>query len=231
MNSLNRTTGLGAYNQWVCPFIYTLPHKAQFFVCLFVFYYIEFNSGWGAASSSRGGLQFKMLKMGYIFNILGTHGRKGITVNTDTDLQVTTDETNTTACQCGQLLIQVSCLWMCQYTWSNNWPCTNASSTSQETDTKTTICHWSRGYDFALSNFLRLQTGLVTASVGLDPLCWMALVLYMRSERAEGMLACIDAGQWTYCFNLLKDLYEASSYCWSHLSGHLQSTTTLPREK
>lgn len=64
MNSLNRTTGLGAYNQWVCPFIYTLPHKAQFFVCLFVFYYIEFNSGWGAASSSRGGLQFEMLKIG-----------------------------------------------------------------------------------------------------------------------------------------------------------------------
>lgn len=86
------------------------------------------------------------------------------------------------------------------------------------------------GYDFALSNFLQLQTGLVTANVGLDPLCWIALALYMRSERGEGMLACIDAGQWTYSFNLLKDLNEASFYCWSHLSGSTVRYTSDQRE-
>lgn len=123
---------------------------------------------------------------------------------------------------------------MCWYTGINNWPCINVSFTSQKTDTETTMCHWSRGYDIALSDFLELQKGWFVCCEcdrGIDAwmrtLCFGTLYGIWESYRYASMYR--DAGQWRYCFNLLKGFWNFSlahhTLC-CHLGGHVQSSKT-----
>ncbi len=183
-----------SYKQWVCPFIYTLPHKAQFFTSNLIQAKRQHHPAGVIDNLSISHAEKRVIN----FNILNTDGTNATTVNTDTDLQVTTDESNRWACQC-------DC-------WSK-WVVFGCVSTLGAT---TDLCkcflyipeNWYqnhhvpliKGIWFCTQPFSPVTNVFVTASVGLDPLWWMALALYMRSEREAGMLACIDAEQWTYLF-------------------------------